>query len=568
MLKNFSSEFLKNAAGFGIVFLLLILSVWKVSSGLEEQMDIRFYDESYYLTRGFFHPVSSWIADYSPLYSLWYKLEGLLFSDPVALYYANYRFWTFAFGLIIVFLLRLSGIRWENAAIWGILATASQLALPLWPKAGHLALLGTAAGIGGIQRWKDCPVSALSWVTGIGLLLSFCRPEFLSAAMGAGLILPVVILWKKKYPQLGSIIPFILGMVAVSIWGFPAGQSGRGMVAFGQHFVHNWRNISGQTQTDFMLDWVNWRPIVAQHFGKAANPVEAMLANPADMLLHLWFNFRYLIYNSLIYFSETIFPVRIFGLSPLYGLVFLIVSAEWLSGFKAGEGLLAKIRKKSWLHWLPWFFLALPSLLAGFLFQPRPHYILPLMAIFVFLAGRYFALVPVKINAKQRTVLLALALPLSFFLLPDTQAFFLLDKSNADNSENNFPDAESHFSTVTCTSLERMQLVASLRKYPFHQGFRIFDASTGASEYLGQRLVQCGKTGFEMNYDALADLEKFLDSAEVDGVFLHKTIHYDHFFTQNSFWQKLRSRPDGLGWKKVAIGSAGDSLILRKKIRF
>jgi hypothetical protein len=109
--------------------------------------------------------------------------------------------------------------------------------------------------------------------------------------------------------------------------------------------------------------------------------------------------------------------------------------------------------------------------------------------------------------------------------------------------------------------------VDELEKIPFPTGFRIFDASTGATEYRGDKVIQCGKIGFEMNYPALRNFPRFLDSAGVQGIFLHETIRYDRFFTENPDWQKIKNQPEKCGWYKMAVGSAGDSLLLRKEIR-
>lgn len=552
------------------VFFFLLLSTWKVSAQLETKMDLRFYDESYYLTQGLFHSPESWLADYSPLYSLWYKLAGYFISDPVELYDAAYRFWTFALGLMVFGLVRVSSFesrernRWFIALLWGMASIASQLALPLWPKAGHLAMIGSFIGIFGLLNWKDEQTSQLCWVAGIGLLFSWCRPEFLAAAGTAGLLIPLAILsGERKFSYL-SLIPFVPALACWYIWGLPTGQSGRGLVAFGQHFVHNWRNISGNNQTDLMHDWVNWRPIFASHFGNAGNPVEAFLTNPGDMIRHLWFNLRYLIYNCLVYFSETMFPKRITGISPVYGFAALLLLAEWMSKLRTADIFFQRFRKRNFREFLPWLVLALPALLAGFLFQPRPHYLLPLFPFFILLVTIFFKPVAILQNHKV-SFLLPIALPIMlFFLLPDSDAFFRL-KTNANSGfQKTNPDQNEHFEAITSPSLRHRKLVKELQAYPFADNFHLFDGSTGATEFLGKKVIQCGKTGFELNYDAIRNFSFFLDSARVEGIFLNESIHYDDFFNRNFFWQQLRSRSEEMGWIKLAIGRGGDSLLIRK----
>ena len=558
---------IRKAAEWIAALCILHLSVGLVSHKLEFLMDIRFYDESYYLTQGFFHPVSSWIADYSPLYSLYYKAMAFFTGDPDSLYYASWRFWDFLLGLCVFALLRISGITFIPALLWAMSACASQLGLPLWPKAGHLAMTGTALGIALLWKWRGKISSQLFFTAGLCLCLSWCRPEFLAGAMVAVAAGIFVLVRMKEKPQLLSLVPAFAALVFLVLWGLPAGQSGRGVVAFGQHFVHNWRNISGQNSSDLSWDWVNWRPIFTQHFGQAQNIAEAFLANPADMLQHLWFNLRYLVYNVLVYFSETLFPKRLYGISPLAGLAALWMAAELLSRWEAGSLFIRSLKKKALTDYLPWFCLALPSLLAGLLFQPRPHYILPLLPLFVFAAGLYFRNSFTSLPQKSWTKI-AYVLPiLLLFNLPRTHSFFQVRADSAGKEEKTWNEEKDAFGPLITKSLKHKELIRELQKIPFPAGFRMFDASTGATEYLGDRVIQCGKTGFEMNYPALKNFPRFLDSAKVQGIFLHETIRYDRFFTENPDWRSIKNQPEKRGWYKMKVGKAGDSLLLRKGIR-
>ncbi len=83
-------------------------------------MDIRFYDESYYLTQGLFQPIQTWIADYSALYSLYYKGLAFFQSDEIKLYYLNYRVWAFVLSAFIFVWLRLFQVNFWIAFIWSL----------------------------------------------------------------------------------------------------------------------------------------------------------------------------------------------------------------------------------------------------------------------------------------------------------------------------------------------------------------------------------------------------------------------------------------------------------------
>ena len=561
------------AAGIGwlaLAMLVILYATWKTTSGLESVMDIRFYDESYYLTQGIFHPVSSWIADYSPLYALYYKcLSQFNLSDPIALYYANYRVWSFVLPALVFCVLRMSGCSWTFSLIWAIFSSCAQINLPLWPKAGHLAMLGVAIILAGFHRLKTEPIQASLWIAGVSLCISWCRPEFLAGSVLALLFCAYHVAKKSSSFQIRIhwflIVPLAFAVLFYFFWGFPLGESGRGSVAFGQHFVHNWRNISGNTSGDPIEDWVNWREIYFTVFGSSENVIQAMVSNPLALFKHLWFNGRYLIYNSFIYFFESGFPVRWLGLSVPVCLTVVWMAAEYFHGFDG----LASVwnRAKTWFrsYGLLFFLMAVPSLLAGFLFQPRPHYILPLFPLFLYGVGKMASAYTFpQIVEHWKFGIGAGVVVAQLFFLPDAGAFFELKKESVQMDTQ--PDRKEHFGKLTTKNLNQKNLILLLNKRDWPSNTRIFDMSTGATEYLGSQVVQCGKMGFEMNYPVLEDFEGFLKKEKVNYIFLRSTINYDHFFRNNAYWQRLRSHPEWEGWRKEAVSEWGDSLLVKKGV--
>jgi hypothetical protein len=527
-------------------------------------MDVRLYDETYYLCQGLYQPPSAWLADYSALYSGWYRFLSVWEPNPVGLYYLNYRLWTALLGFIVFFLARLSGSSFWIAAFWALSATAAQLGLPLWPKAGHLALLGSAVGLWGGLKWRHRPVLAWVWVSGVAFCLSWVRPEFLAGTfLGiCGLVLAVFrtqLLLPNFRVHFWVWIPFILGIGFVFLWGFPAGGSGRGMVAFGQHFVHNWRNFSGHSKGDFMEDWVNWREICIRLFGTDSQIFLALRNRPDLFLAHFWFNFKYFIWNGFQFFFETLFPQRLWPVSvPIaVGLSWLVL--EYLHDFSLlnrwWRSALAFFKSNLWI-WV----LALPSVLAALLFQPRPHYLLPLLSLFVFGLGKWFALVDLpKLKGKAGNGLGIVALLILLWILPGTSSFFALKQVSAQSPS--FPSGP--FSVQTSDGMKQKELILRLQQEAWSEGSRWFDATTGAAGFLGNRIQQFGKTGFEMNYEELANFDQFLVRNNISHVLLRYTIRFDHALTRNPAFAHLRAHPEEMGWRKRALTTYGDSVLVR-----
>lgn len=538
-----------------------------VSHNLYQTMDIRLYDESYYLTQGFFQPLAGWKADYSPLYSLWYKLQSLFCADAVGLYYQNYRVMGLAVGLLSAVLALRAGAAPGFAFYLALGFQAAYLNLPLWPKAGHFAALGTGLAMAGLAALPGKKGARLIWLSGMMVLFSWCRPEFLPGgllAMAAGL-------WHYRLPRnrqtgmpLWVFLPWAAVFAAGGVWGLPLGESGRAWVAFGQHMVHNYRNLEGIQTPGFLEDWVNWRERMSVLFPGADSPFQALLANPVLILRHLGFNTLYFFYNSLIYCSETLFPKSVFPGSTLFWTGSALLVMEASQGFRGWERFRREAAGVFRSHTTEILSLLMPVLLAGILFQPRPHYLMPAYPLFVVALSRWsrgwgWTSVP----GPGRSLAGLLPVVVLFLFLPDSSAFFRIRAGAAD--EKNYPGG--HFEPIVSPGFPLRELVAGLQKEPIPPGTMVFDGSTGALEYLGQKVIRKGKTGFEMNYQEMGHFREFVEREGIQLILLRSTLSYDHFFTRNPGFCELRNHPGRYGWHKKPIGPRGDSLLIHPRLK-
>ena len=119
---------------------LLIICGIKVSWHLEQYMDIVFWDESLYLTRGvsmFKEIPKTW----GPSYSLWYKMLSYFFTDKLDLYYFNFKFTTILISVAFFLLLMSCGIQRILAFIFSLFFLSSFINLPLWPRVSHFCVI-------------------------------------------------------------------------------------------------------------------------------------------------------------------------------------------------------------------------------------------------------------------------------------------------------------------------------------------------------------------------------------------------------------------------------------------
>lgn len=532
-------------------------------------MDIRFYDESYYLTQGIFHSIQNWNADYSALYSLYYKaLHGLTGFGSIELYYANYRVWAFVLALLFFVILISRGLHFGFALIWALCSLSAEINYTLWPKAGHLAMAGLALGLWGIKKLGYKSLGGLIWTTGICLAISWCRPEFFAGFLLGTAMITVGLLFKKMDVRPLSwwvFLPLIFSMIFWNLWGLPVGSSGRGLVAFGQHYVHNWRNLHLKNEGDMMWDWVNWREVFSKDFGPSSHFVEAMMANPKAFFSHLFYNGKQLFYKAFIYFFETLFPNRWLGIPVVYATAILLILLEAFHSFTGLENTWKKMKSYLSFPFSPVYPLLLPSFLAGLLFQPRPHYLIPWFPVFLWLAGDYFQNFSFPgIQQKWKLLVASGLILLTLAFLPDSSAYFTIKKGKAD-AVKTFPRTFNFFEPVSTEDLRQKELIITLQNMKWPHGLRLFDASTGAIDYLGQRVEQKGKTGFELNYEQISDFEKFVEQDSIQAVFIRPTIRYDRKIQANLYWQKLKSEPEKMGWKKIQIGRFEDSLLIKNE---
>lgn len=528
-------------------------------------MDIRFYDESYYLTQGIFTPVSQWLADYSALYSLYYKGLSFFEQDALNLYYLNYRVWAFVFSGLIFLILYRNGVHPGFSLIWAICGLSAQINYLLWPKAGHFAMLGVAIGLFGLQQLRRNKSESLIWVSGCAAVLSWARPEFsLGSILGFGFFL----FWlaksrfSEKINRFWVFIPWVLSGGFTLLWGLPIGNSGRGGVAFGQHFVHNWSQNHGADSKELMFAWVNWRPIFESVFGPPESMISSILSNPSPLFWHSFHNTKQLINNVFSYFLETLVPVHWLGWSIFLTVGLLWFLAEFFNNFNGLSRFLKHyshpISRNFWLV----FPLAIPSLTAGLLFLPRPHYLIPLFPFFVWgaalwIQGYNFP----KIKPTLKSVGLFLVVLMALFFLPDSSAFFRLE---ADGKQAKVESGDArYFSVKTPLGLKNQVRMKAALAIDWPAGTRLFDGSTGVTEFLGNRVIQTGKTGFEMNYPILKDFDSFVKNEKVTAIYLAPSLQEDKFFSHTPFLHYLKNQPEKMGWREVQLNYTGDRLFFK-----
>ena len=128
----------------GIFF--LIISGINATSGLEHYMDVLFWDESLYLSRGL--SMFEYIPrDWGPSYSLWYKLLSVFIPDRVELYYFNFKLTTILLSISLFLLLLACGVQRILAFLFSLFFISSFINIPVWPRVSHFCIIVIITGI-------------------------------------------------------------------------------------------------------------------------------------------------------------------------------------------------------------------------------------------------------------------------------------------------------------------------------------------------------------------------------------------------------------------------------------
>ncbi len=370
-----------------VLFMTLILAGIIYTYNLQGLIDISLFDETGYLARGLRMTESFPSAEQGPAYSVWYFVLSKFRSDPIDLYYLNYRAMTILPALIFFLLLR-------TFKIPGFLSFAFSLAFLCtagnfltWPKVSHFAILILMSGLIFLWHFKKNREIILV-LSLISLLVSYIRPEFYYSYLFLTFGLIIVSTYQFfKSRSYSTFIPLAINLAALIILllslGIPTASGNRELVAFGQHYARNWT----QWNNDPRDPWTNWMSIISNDFGSINTAADALVSNPSAMIRHMFQNVTNvpeIMYSMFNHFYPPSYSQKV---ALKYGLlIFLIASIIFFNKHNA-----SKFLKRIVSNYIKFRFLVLiilitmlPVLISTIAIFPRQHYIFMLFVTLVF----------------------------------------------------------------------------------------------------------------------------------------------------------------------------------------
>jgi hypothetical protein len=315
-----------------LVFIALVAGFLYYVHHFPDIFDVTLFDESNYMHRGVVAGLLDFTNyEWSPLYSLFYRVLSLVVGDPLHLYMAG--------GLLVLFIAFLSGslsvyLLSRNPVLTillGALSIFSSVYL-ISPRAPFLAIAIMGLGLPfalGFCRFSD----KAAVLTLIAFLLTFVRPEFIASFYLMLLIAVISYLqvlrlrWKGR-PRVadvlsGSTAPVLCfaGIAALALaWSFPVPPVNDR--AFGQQYAYRY-------VTDHKLPmnpWQNWTHIIAGEFPGASTVDAAFDVSPGKVLHFYLRNVSDLFLTMYGYLSES---VNTYPLFFALALVLLLGGILW-----------------------------------------------------------------------------------------------------------------------------------------------------------------------------------------------------------------------------------------------
>jgi hypothetical protein len=548
--KNFGLTMAK-LNGDLIMVIFLFLSFLKFAYGIPSVMNLKLYDESFYLYNGV-NLMRQGLpnAQWSPLYALWYFFLSLLVKDPIDLYYANFLVSRLMLVVLFYVYLRRLGTALPAAGIGAYLLLVSSITY-IWPWPFHfcLVLLLIFLLMSTFMRHKP---AARIFLTGGFLLLSYARPEyFLSFLIFLGGCLGM--LWRRGHRALPKdrrtikafVVLVLLSSSLLVWWGLP--MKSRAWPALEEHlswpqdldrtwgaFIQNFSNNYVKWHGLSLNPWTSHEEIARFVFPGARTIAQAASANPPMFQRHLLTNLKnYLLLvpqigtvDLKLFLSAAVAQTVRWAQLSLLGILFLWALARCRgSGALRGEG----------FKDLVFVFAAafLPTFLASLLMAPRPHYLIVQnvlgAAIMIYVISQAFGRPGEQPKARIYVPIMAGAV--IYLLTPNVagagwRLFF-----------NDRPAYQSRHPVIRTIEL--------IRSLDLRGSVNILEADGGYHFYLGGNFRRVGEHLKKEPFD------RFVVAHDVGLIVVSGRLMEDHRFAADPSFKSFLRDPEALGFVRV-----------------
>jgi len=527
------------------IFLMVVCGI-NATRGLEQHMDVMFWDESLYLSRGlsmFQHIPRDW----GPSYSLWYKFLSLFISDRVDLYYFNFKLTTILISISFFLLLMACGVQRVLAFVFSIFFLSSFINLPLWPRVSHFCVIVLIAGIL-IAKYQATIVSKFVSFSAALLVCAFARPELFLPFMVCFLLTYFFFFATLKNSNRKD-MALVAGLTVSFLFLYKFfktplnnGDATRGIGVFLQHFAMNY----AQWHHSDAIFWLDFPDILKENF-KDTSSLKGMIASNPDMIKrHLFSNIsNYSSQTGKIIFSffAPIFTKSTHWLCLMVSVMLFGVYFSFTKTIKDKRRKVFTLIKHNLFTLLVLFLFALPPFMVCIYAYPREHYLLLQVPLLLLLIALAISSISVEIyKSAQKIVVISVVW---FFVMPVAEDF---------NYFRMFRQEES------LCNLKTVQYIKA--HFSGKDTIHVFDMEGGITNMLPANFVN-------NNYMYLRDRNKislsdFLKESKYEIIYKTPTLSMLNSVQKDTVLFDLLKNPEKYGYFEQKTGNFTPSLLLKK----
>ena len=529
--------------------LALVISDLKWATGLQGHLDILLADEAEYLRNGLnlFDKIAK---NWGPTYNLWYKLLSFFETDPVALYYFNYKLGVIGVGILLfVFLIRYN-IHLIAAFLIAFCYLFSDVNINAWPRISNFVLILYLVYFIFIRNITSTITKVILFSI-VTFVAAFARPELLIVAEISGII--AILMAVRDYKNITSKIPLLLLLFATAfvlffVYGKPAdtySNINRMYIAFCQHYAIAYR-MRTHSNINAIIEWIDFtKPL----FGDCKTVPEILMKHFTLCIPHFLFTLKMYIVSFALFILNFATPLYLFpGMKKKQVLigVFILFLIIALFNKNIRNRFTEKIKTHKLVLFLSFAF-SIPSMGICVVIFPRQHYIM-MQAIWVaLLLG--FLLSSVLENYKINRLFV---LPLAVVLV------FLSPKATKFNTIQSVPEIKN-----LCTQ----KFIQFMNTQEWNGKHTIF------SNILNVHLMFNEPEKFEQfnteymlkQLPATVTFKEILADKKIDIIVMNQQLMEETRLMKDTTWLNLTAHPEHYQFKKVKFANECESYLLIKE---
>jgi hypothetical protein len=353
---------------------VIVLAAFKQLHGVQQHLDIPFFDETEYLQKGI-HIPQHIFNDWGPSYNLWYFIVSKFSADAVQTFYHNYCI----LMVLIPALLFLFLIHYQTEKNLALLLSLSFLMHPLlvsnFTYVSHFCLCVILLAFIIVAKSRRIETKIITAFTASYICL-YARQEFLLITASLSLLWLLLIIYQKKisWSKAYLVMVFFMALLYV-VFGFISFKAqgiDRSLFAFKQHFYTNYVFWTKEVLTVDEFDRLDI-------FRGSKTMLQCLQANPPMFFKHMGTNILNYFLGMFKYTEDFLLPPPIFhflgkGKHILYLLFngFLLYLIFWKRAYRNVTDFIRQYSSTSVIILLFWGW----SYFAVFFIFPERHYII------------------------------------------------------------------------------------------------------------------------------------------------------------------------------------------------